>query len=122
MRAKTILVRCVDPRFEGEWRASVLKAIGPHYTLTELGGIDPIGEEGFKVLVGKAERLLSINSGIERLVVLCHEDCAWCKAQKINDEEQLNLAGSLKQKLNSAFPQLEVAMARADIEGRITFF
>lgn len=119
---KIIIIRCVDPRFEGEWTNPVLEVIGSHYTLTELGGIETLGEEGFKAMVAKIRALLVINSAIERLVVLCHEDCAWCKARKINKDEQFNLAGSLTQKLSSVFPHLEVVMGYVDIEGRITFF
>ncbi|TSC75737.1 MAG: hypothetical protein G01um101430_231 [Parcubacteria group bacterium Gr01-1014_30] len=117
---KTILVRCVDPRFGEEWSAPVLEAVGPHYCLTELGGIDTLGDDGFNVLVAKAEALLGINPAIERLVVLFHQDCAWCKAQSISDPEQLNLARRLTKRLAEAFSSLKVDMGEVDTNGKVT--
>ncbi len=119
--AKTIIVRCVDPRFEGEWTENILLAIGPHYTLTELAGIDPLDEEGFNALVKKAKALLSINSAINRLLVLCHEDCAWCKANNIKEEEQLKQLKSLTEKLIKALPQLKVEMGYVDKTGKLSY-
>ena len=45
--ATTILVRCVDPRFGSEWATPVFEAVGLHYSLTELGGIDTNGKVTF---------------------------------------------------------------------------
>jgi hypothetical protein len=120
--AKTILIRCVDPRFEGEWTNSVLETLGSHYSLTELGGIDPLGEEGFNALCAKIGALLSINPAIECLFVLCHEDCAWCKAKKINNSEQLNLVCNLSERLKARFPQLKIETGKVNVEGKVNLF
>lgn len=120
--ADTILVRCVDPRFETIWTSFVDKFIGPHYTLTELGGIDTLNKEGFNVLVLKIKKILGINPKIKRIVVLAHDDCAWCKAININEEEKIGLINDLAEKLRVSFPEIKVDTGKLDTKGKILIF
>lgn len=119
MAASTILIRCVDPRFEGEWAPTIQKAIGPHYSLTEFGGFDTLGEEGFQQLARKISAIRKMNSAVHRIIVTFHTDCAWCGALRMNDEEQRTRAFALARQIAYLFVPVEVFVGKVE-EGWIT--
>ncbi|MBI2644255.1 MAG: hypothetical protein HYW95_01945 [Candidatus Wildermuthbacteria bacterium] len=120
MPAKTILLRCVDPRFEGEWALPIQEVVGAHYSFTEFGGVDPLGESGLQILFQKIETLLELDPTIERLIISYHWDCAWCKAQQIGEEVQLRRARRLQMKILQRFHALLSHVAHVGEGGTTT--
>jgi hypothetical protein len=118
--AKTILLRCVDPRFEGEWAISIQQAIGPHYSLTVLGGVDVLGEQGLNVLRQEIQILLVLDPSIERIVDTFHETCAWCGSRDMSENDQLRHARDLQGKLlEGIFLKMEIA--KVSLAGEVIF-
>ena len=130
-----VMVRCVDPRFEGEWRKG-LEALfewSGVYTVTEPGGIYPLASpdcvrEG--LFISRIAEVVAL-AGASQLLVVHHANCARyaAKGVRFTDEQALNCVeeryhcGQMERGLATlieAFPGLVISMHYMQRNGAVS--
>lgn len=110
-RPTTVVVHCLDPRFQGAFKAFIQEDLslkdGEYIPIVIAGGASVLArseefEEDFFFVGDQLEFLFSHFPLIERVVLINHEDCGRVPTSRQEAEEDLQLAAETVKSLFSS--------------------